>query len=420
MGLMLPKPVTSSIRERGGNELFRYGSGCVNGFRENMEDAHLAYFRDNWAFFGVFDGHCNDHCSMYLEKEWKSVCDSLTMPITDERMKELSLAVDKKYLDDNPQGGSTGTFFLATRKGDKAELQVGNVGDSRVIARIGGKPVSLTEDHKPTNDEERRRIQACNGYVENARVNGSLALSRAFGDADYKRFEGGGQLNQQVIALPDVTHATVDCSPTSTDFAVLACDGVFEGNFSNEEVIEFVGKQLETVTDLAVISYRVCIEAIARGSKDNISCMVVQFKDGTAHGKTDGLKAYEFVPGPIAAPNHGGFRRAYWGMCQKGGLSPSQCLERRYDALTAEVKASAGEEAVTLEAELELFKEGPPKALAAGSPERIAWFDKIVQTFNSMGGGDSDPTATLLQLQQRGIPLAAIVDALQHGGGDDA
>ena len=30
-------------------------------------------------------------------------------------------------------------------------------------------------------------IERCGGYVESSRVNGDLALSRAFGDADFKR-----------------------------------------------------------------------------------------------------------------------------------------------------------------------------------------------------------------------------------------
>merc|ERR1719502_1515083 len=114
----------------------------------------------------------------------------------------------------------------------------------------------MTEDHKPTNPSERRRILLCGGTVENARVNGSLALSRAFGDQDYKRNEGGDQLTQQVIALPDVTRTKVDFN--KGNYAVLACDGVFEGEFSNEDVIAYINEQLQNEDDLAVISYRVC------------------------------------------------------------------------------------------------------------------------------------------------------------------
>ena len=335
------------------------------------------------------------------------MCEGLTIPITDERLKEIALEIDQKYLDNNPQGGSTGTFFIGMREGDKINLQVGNVGDSRVLARINGEAVALTQDHKPTNEEERRRIHACKGYVENARVNGSLALSRAFGDADYKKFDGD-QVTQQVIALPDITRATVACN--GNDFAVLACDGVFEGSFSNEEVIEFVAELLEGgETDLALISFKVCLEAIARGSKDNISAMVVQFQDGTAVVGA----AHEFVPGPMAAPTHSGFRRAYWGMAAKADMTPAAVMERRYDNILAEKAApTADTDESALEAELELFKDGPPASLSG--EQRTAWFEQIVTQLNSLGGGE-DPASTLLQLQQRGIPLSALVDALQNG-----
>lgn len=46
--------------------------------------------------------------------------------------------------------------------------------------------IDLSIDHKPENVEERRRIYAAKGFVEDNRVNGMLALSRALGDFEYK------------------------------------------------------------------------------------------------------------------------------------------------------------------------------------------------------------------------------------------
>jgi len=44
----------------------------------------------------------------------------------------------------------------------------------------------LSEDHKPDNTIEVKRIEKANHYVEDSRVDGNLALSRAFGDFQYK------------------------------------------------------------------------------------------------------------------------------------------------------------------------------------------------------------------------------------------
>ena len=70
-------------------------------------------------------------------------------------------------------------------------LVVGNLGDSRIVLCSGGKAVRLSEDHKPSNPKELARIHKAGGFVRSvmgiARLNGDLSLSRAFGDAEYKR-----------------------------------------------------------------------------------------------------------------------------------------------------------------------------------------------------------------------------------------
>ena len=61
-----------------------------------------------------------------------------------------------------------------------------NAGDSRTVMSKASKAVELSRDHKPDCYDERRRIYAANSFVDNERVGGTLALSRALGDFDFK------------------------------------------------------------------------------------------------------------------------------------------------------------------------------------------------------------------------------------------
>lgn len=78
--------------------------------------------------------------------------------------------------------GCTASVLLVTR----TDIYCANAGDSRTVLCKKGKAKDLSEDHKPDLPSERNRIERANGYVEEKRVNGMLALSRALGDFEYK------------------------------------------------------------------------------------------------------------------------------------------------------------------------------------------------------------------------------------------
>ena len=62
-----------------------------------------------------------------------------------------------------------------------------NAGDSRAVLGLkNGKLIELSHDHKPENDTEMARIKAAKGFVEDGRVQGIIAVSRAIGDWEYK------------------------------------------------------------------------------------------------------------------------------------------------------------------------------------------------------------------------------------------
>lgn len=109
------------------------------------------------------------------------------------------------------------------------DLWVANAGDSRaVLCGRGGRALPLSFDHKPGEPGEAARIRAAGGFVAAvggvARVNGSLALSRAIGDLAYKD-PARPPPAQVITAEPDVRHCVL--SPGDA-FLLLACDGVWD------------------------------------------------------------------------------------------------------------------------------------------------------------------------------------------------
>ena len=61
-----------------------------------------------------------------------------------------------------------------------------NAGDSRCVISQKGTAVDLSIDHKPDLPSERARVLASGHIVEEGRVDGIIAISRAIGDWEYK------------------------------------------------------------------------------------------------------------------------------------------------------------------------------------------------------------------------------------------
>ena len=79
--------------------------------------------------------------------------------------------------------GCTACLVLIT----KTELYCANSGDSRaILVTKKGSVIELSHDHKPDKEGELRRIRAAGGFVEDGRVQGVIAVSRAIGDWEYK------------------------------------------------------------------------------------------------------------------------------------------------------------------------------------------------------------------------------------------
>jgi protein phosphatase 1G len=123
----------------------------------------------------------------------------------------------------------------------KTEIICANAGDSRSVLSRKNKAKELSIDHKPDTPSEKRRIERANGFVEESRVNGMLALSRAIGDFEYKNNPILKPEDQIITAFPDISveKITNDC-----DFIICACDGIWDC-MTSQEAITYVTENLK-------------------------------------------------------------------------------------------------------------------------------------------------------------------------------
>ena len=84
------------------------------------------------------------------------------------------------------------------------QIYCANSGDSRAVLKSGKRAIALSSDHKPYDKAELRRIKKAGHTVDMQRVDGDLALSRAFGDFNYKDKPKLKPQQQAVTCFPDI------------------------------------------------------------------------------------------------------------------------------------------------------------------------------------------------------------------------
>ncbi|XP_063222627.1 protein phosphatase 1B isoform X1 [Bacillus rossius redtenbacheri] len=297
MGAFLDKPKTEKHNEHGCGNGLRYGVASMQGWRVEMEDAHCAVTGlseelPDWSFFAVFDGHAgarvSAHCADHLlesivQSEEFQRGDDVIKGIRsgflrlDDRMRELP-----ELASGEDKSGSTAVCALISPR----QVFVANCGDSRALLCRDGKPVFATCDHKPVLPAEKERIIRAGGSVMIQRVNGSLAVSRALGDYEYKNVEGRGPCEQLVSPEPEVS--VMDWDEGRDEFLVLACDGVWDV-MTNEDLCSFVRSRLAISSDLESIANQVIDTCLYKGSRDNMSIVLVTFP-GVGQPSTEAIQ----------------------------------------------------------------------------------------------------------------------------------
>ncbi|XP_011041658.1 PREDICTED: probable protein phosphatase 2C 75 [Populus euphratica] len=236
-----------------------FGSMSVSGRSSEMEDAISVRTsfclpginrRRPLHLFGVYDGHggyhvaalCRQKMHVLIEEElerveskcvsgeggefgaeWEEMWRGV-MKRSYERMDEVAMSTcacgsEGFQCECHPTqmilGGSTAVVAVLTPE----HIIVANCGDSRAVLSRGGRAIPLSVDHKPDRQDELARIEAAGGrviYLDGARVEGILAMSRAIGDEYLKPF---------VIPAPDITFTKRE---SEDDCLLLASDGLWD------------------------------------------------------------------------------------------------------------------------------------------------------------------------------------------------
>ncbi|KAM9053926.1 protein phosphatase 1B isoform 1-T1 [Megaptera novaeangliae] len=297
MGAFLDKPKTEKHNAHGAGNGLRYGLSSMQGWRVEMEDAHTAvvgipHGLEDWSFFAVYDGHAGsrvaNYCSTHLlehitnNEDFRAAGKSgSALEPSVENVKNgirtgfLKIDEYMRNFSDLRNGmdrsGSTAVGVMISPK----HIYFINCGDSRAVLYRNGQVCFSTQDHKPCNPREKERIQNAGGSVMIQRVNGSLAVSRALGDYDYKCVDGKGPTEQLVSPEPEVYEIL---RAEEDEFIILACDGIWDV-MSNEELCEFVKSRLEVSDDLENVCNWVVDTCLHKGSRDNMSIVLVCFSN---------------------------------------------------------------------------------------------------------------------------------------------
>lgn len=275
----------------GGGPGLHWGTACMQGWREQMEDAHITIDslgdfvreQDGYAsgdeeefhtvgwegvgLFGVMDGHggpqvarfCKRHlpaavaarpsadAAAALEAAFLHMDEKLRAPAAPRELRAMS---DKS----SAARGLLGRWWVSPDSiGCTAvvccvqpdALVVANAGDSRAVLCRRGVAIDLSKDHKPEDPLERDRIHKAGGWVELDhgtvhRVNGDLNLSRALGDLEYKQDRDRPPQSQVISAQPDLLTWRRD---SDDDFLLIACDGIWDV-LSSQKAVDFLMARL--------------------------------------------------------------------------------------------------------------------------------------------------------------------------------
>ena len=182
-------------------------------------------------------------------------------------MKKSFLILDEELgrFKNNENIGSTATVIFINREtdamlGTKKVLYCANIGDTACVLFSKSGCKKLSSDHRCNDETEAIRVKKAGGLIVNERINGKLAITRAFGDFSMK--------TKGVICEPFINKVVLS---ESDKFVILCTDGVWD--VVTEEDLFYLTLNIENTEQIAKDILK---QAMENGSTDNMSCIEIK------------------------------------------------------------------------------------------------------------------------------------------------
>ncbi|KXZ43498.1 hypothetical protein GPECTOR_88g441 [Gonium pectorale] len=240
------------------------------------------------AFLGVFDGHGGIDASTFLQQHLLANIQSHLQPGCDlhDALTAAYSATNAAFRATGSIQGSTATTVILERR----RLIAANVGDSPAfVIKKSGEVYSVIQEHK-IEGEEAARIAA----------HGAPIYRSAGGPAYMGTPDGTRWLNMS-RAFGDFVYPAISCEPyvcsldvSDGKYLVMGSDGLTE-KWSVAEAAQYLTQLAASGASLTMLCRGLVERSLARGSTDNISCMVVDLEAYMEHAEASA---------PAVAPTH--------------------------------------------------------------------------------------------------------------------
>ena len=267
----IPSTLTQEIE-------YSYKEDQNKNYKETMEDKGKSILnfneKKNNILFALFDGHGGDFVSNYLQeyfdKYLKKNIINLTQNEIEKSFKKTFLEIDNSIKEKSINIGSTGTIILIIQENDKKIIYGANVGDTRCTLFNEKNFERLTIDHRIDDNKEKGRIINSGGILKEGRINGTLMLSRVFGDFDLKKI---GVKCDPFIFKKEIKNNI------KNQFLILASDGIWD-IIDEWEIKHYISDICNDIKGNESVTMKICDklvnESIHSGGWDNISVFTIK------------------------------------------------------------------------------------------------------------------------------------------------